>query len=159
MLVYLDPCHNSWLLNLVYCPAQNLKNNLFWDKLNTITEAYPSPMLVIRDFNSVLNQFENIGDKPVANPSTPTGLQLYMDNQGLIDLGFSGPKFSWSNNRHGSHNNMKRLDRGIMNLQQNNLFPNASIKYLTRSASDHSPMVLDTNNSHNSPKSFKFEEF
>lgn len=34
---------------------------------------------------------------------------------GLMDIGFSGQKYTWSNNRGMNHSIWKRLDRGLNN--------------------------------------------
>lgn len=41
--------------------------------------------------------------------------QQVMDSCGLIDLGFKGQRFTWSNNREGQANICKRLYRAIAN--------------------------------------------
>lgn len=40
-----------------------------------------------------------------------------LDSFHLLDLGFSGPKFTWLHKRSGSHIIMESLDRGFCNLQ------------------------------------------
>ncbi|KAG6643272.1 hypothetical protein CIPAW_09G198500 [Carya illinoinensis] len=76
-----------------------------------------------------------------------------------MDLGFSGPKYTWSNNRQDSSRIRERLDRGISKLSWNNLFPEANVSNLIRTSFDHSLILLNTSNPNYSPKSFKFEEF
>lgn len=82
-----------------------------------------------------------------------------MEHHNMIDLGHSGPHFTWTNNRHGHNNIQERLDSGVANLNWNNLFPDATIKTLPMVSSDQSPILLESTSSQNEKKSFKLEEF
>lgn len=77
----------------------------------------------------------------------------------MIDIGFNGPKYTWTNNRNGLNNIKERIDRGVANTHWLNLFPNATIKHLPICSSDHSPIVLDTLGRNYQKRSFKLEEF
>ncbi|XP_035545422.1 uncharacterized protein LOC118348263 [Juglans regia] len=158
-LVYSDPVHVPWLLNLVYCPAAVNQKQWFWDMLSQTTDSFSGPSLAIGDFNSILSQSEKFGGKSFAQSSTLKGLPLFMNRFGFVDIGFNGPKYTWSNKRAGFNLIKERLDRGIANLEWIELFPNAYITTLTRDSSDHAPILLDTSKNHQSNKSFKFEEF
>ena len=81
-----------------------------------------------------------------------------MDMCQLIDLGFNGPKFTWTNKRK-SKSILKRLDRGWADSEWIQSFPNANLWYLPRITSDHCPILLKL---HNDPfiqgeKPFRFE--
>ncbi|XP_042962444.1 uncharacterized protein LOC122296710 [Carya illinoinensis] len=82
-----------------------------------------------------------------------------MDRNGLIDIGFTGPKFTWTNNRKGVALIKERLDRVIVNQEWRLLFPDASLQHLASSASDHHPILLNTSANSRYASSFKFEEF
>lgn len=60
-----------------------------------------------------------------------------------MDLGFSGPKFMWSNKRNNGLV-MKRLDRALSNPQWKVLFEDAHVCHLPRTSSDHHPILLHT---------------
>ena len=59
-------------------------------------------------------------------------------------MGFTGNKFTWSNNRWGKHSIKERLDRGISSMEWRLKFPRASIFHLGAINSDHCPILLDT---------------
>ncbi|XP_028058205.1 uncharacterized protein LOC114262062 [Camellia sinensis] len=65
-----------------------------------------------------------------------------MDECHLTDLGFSGPKFTWTNGRHGLANIKERLDRALCNDQWHTLFPEAWVQHLPRVNSDHYPLLI-----------------
>ncbi|KAJ6799570.1 uncharacterized protein M6B38_206310 [Iris pallida] len=84
-----------------------------------------------------------------------------MINQcGLIDLGFDGPAYTWSNGRSPQFLIQERLDRVLANPDWSHLHPLASVSVLPRINSDHAPILLNTHK--RSPyrrRSLKFEEF
>lgn len=61
----------------------------------------------------------------------------------LQDLPFSGPHFTWSNGRDGDALILERLDRGYATPPALTLFPNAQLKNIPLSVSDHSAVFLD----------------
>ncbi|XP_042942842.1 uncharacterized protein LOC122277024 [Carya illinoinensis] len=82
-----------------------------------------------------------------------------MDRHGLIDIGYSGPQYTWSNNRSDMALIRERLDRAMATQEWRLLFPDASLQHLASSASDHHPLLLHTINNQKHASSFKFEEF
>jgi hypothetical protein len=59
-----------------------------------------------------------------------------------IDLGFSDPKFTWSNYHDVSSLIMERLDRALANPDWRILFPETTVSYLTQTHSDYCPFLL-----------------
>ncbi|GAV83645.1 hypothetical protein CFOL_v3_27091, partial [Cephalotus follicularis] len=54
----------------------------------------------------------------------------------FLDLGFSGPHFTWMN--------YSRLDKFMSNTSWKETFPNARVVHVTRTHSDHHPILLNT---------------
>jgi hypothetical protein len=59
-------------------------------------------------------------------------------------LGFSGPKYTWSNRRVDWENIRERLDRWLCNADWQSLFPKVGVRHLTAPNSEHNPILLDT---------------
>lgn len=77
---------------------------------------------------------------------------------GLQDLGFLGCSCTWTNRRYASDFICERLDRACANKSWMRLFPNTIVKHLSVSASDHKPLLIDTQaNLSLSPRQFRFE--
>jgi len=78
----------------------------------------------------------------------------------MIDLGFNGNPFTWSNHRQCSSLIRERLDRGIANSNWIHSFPSYSITHLPAHSSDHYPLLLNSSFSVPSlPRPFRFEAF
>ena len=67
-----------------------------------------------------------------------------LEDCGLVDLGFSGHKFTWTNRRPGSAHTKQRLDRATANRVWMEKFPASSMSHLFSHASDHLPILLKT---------------
>ncbi|XP_021823802.1 uncharacterized protein LOC110765062 [Prunus avium] len=110
------------------------------------------PWLLAGDFNDMLHYDDKIGG---ASPCRLKGFRKWFDDNDMIDLGFSGPKFTWSNNRV-----FERLDRAVCNVQWRSLFNEASVKHLPRTKSDHCPIKISLKSSFSSSpiaRPFRFE--
>lgn len=55
----------------------------------------------------------------------------------LIDLGFTGPKCTWSNLREGRSLIKERIDKAYCNEEWIKSFPEAIVRHLPRTRSDH----------------------
>lgn len=60
----------------------------------------------------------------------------------MIDLGFSGPTFTWTNRRDIGGLIQTRLDRCWANPSWTLAFPEANVTHLPRISSDHCPLLL-----------------
>lgn len=84
----------------------------------------------------------------------------FVHSNALVDLGFVGNKFTWSNHRKGRANIRERLDSGLANLDWVHLFPNSLVNNSLAVNSDHCPILLSTSDSYrNLPKPIRFEAF
>ena len=79
----------------------------------------------------------------------------------MVDLGFSGPSFTWTNKRGIGDLIQERIDRVFVNLEWWNLFPEARVTHLTRCHSDHCPVLLESSakDSLYLERPFKFQVF
>lgn len=68
----------------------------FWRSLDTIAQLFGGPWLCIGDFNCLVSNWEKKGFLPLAPPSI-NPLKNLINSHGLIDLGFIGSPYTWSN--------------------------------------------------------------
>lgn len=150
------PCQ-AFVLSFIYGPSRFHQKRDFWNSMTTLADSMTELWLLLGDFSSVNSQSDKRSGAQFASSSS-MGLHLFVTtNYGLVDLGFNSNPFTWNNGRLGAANIRERLDRGIAN-QAWRVFPNASIIDAPASASDHLPLILNTNghsNIHRRP--FRFE--
>ncbi|XP_021830718.1 uncharacterized protein LOC110770811 [Prunus avium] len=81
---------SAWLFTAVYgnpCPSRRVN---LWNALDTIASAWKLPWLLAGDFNDILYAQEKYG----TTLGRSKGFKDWFDNQGMIDLGFIGPRFT-----------------------------------------------------------------
>lgn len=110
------------------------------------------------DFNEVLIGDDKFGGRPV-NISRAIVFQECLNAYGMIDLGFSGPQFTWTNCRPLTQLVQERIDRVFVNAAWNVLYLEAYVRHLERSHFDHSPVVLTLRYDHevHYPRPFRFQ--
>lgn len=67
--------------------------------------------------------------------------------QSLIDLGFIGPRFTWSHGTSITNWRSARLDRSLCDGEWRHFFTDAGVKHLAHSYSDHCLLLLQTTGS------------
>ena len=117
------------------------------------------PWVLLGDFNEMISEDEKMGGLPL-NRNRIFAFRNCMDKCGLMDLGFQGPRFTWTNKSPVWQCNIKeRLDRGLGNAKWKILFPAAEVHHLPRVKSNHCPILLITDPlEQKSPKPFQFEQ-
>ncbi|XP_016464180.1 uncharacterized protein LOC107787164 [Nicotiana tabacum] len=93
------------------------------------------------DFNVVLGEEEKIGGLPVY-PLEYEDFAFCVNSCGLFDLGYKGSPFTWWNGRSNEECIFKRLDRILVNMTFQSLFPTIEVEHLIRTGSDHAPLLM-----------------
>ena len=150
--------HNLWLLSAIYASPRGSERRILWKNLSVIALLHNLPWVMVGDFNDILSCEEKWGgNRPVA--SRIREFRDCLNDCNMIDMGFSGPKFTWSNCHDISSLIMERLDRVVANTDWRLLYPDASVTHLPRTHSDHCPLLLTLCpiNSCSFPRPFRFE--
>lgn len=148
----------TFLLTTIYASPSFTNRKILWNYLKDLLPSVRLPWVLLGDFNDMLFQDEKMGGLPLTS-SRINAFWDCLDYCGLMDLGFHGPKFTWTNKNLIWYRNIKeRLDRGLGNAEWKLLFPRSEIHYLPRTKSYHCPILLDTDPTIcKSIKLFKFE--
>ncbi|KAB1219218.1 hypothetical protein CJ030_MR3G001299 [Morella rubra] len=147
------------MLSIVYGPPYWHQKAAFWQKLQQTGEQFLGPWVLFGDFNAVAHSSDKTGGRLLPFSSSNGLFQLSLSH-GLVDVDFTGNPFTWTNGKDGQHAIFERLDKGVANGPWRLLFPRAMVCHLPRYASDHAPILLDTEGgSQASPKPFRFEPF
>nr|XP_023888165.1 uncharacterized protein LOC112000298 [Quercus suber] len=119
------------------------------DRAKKIIEDLPSDGSLVadtigyaRDFNEVLTGEDKFGGRSI-NLNRALDFKDCLESCNLLDLGFSGPKYTWSNRRQLTNLILERIDRCFANPSWRILFPEDSITHLPRVFSDHYHVLLE----------------
>ncbi|XP_062009502.1 uncharacterized protein LOC133726056 [Rosa rugosa] len=108
------------------------------------------------DFNEIMCNADKSGG--VSRATAPMRrFRETMSNCDLLDMGFVGSRFTWSNKY-----TKERLDRAFQSLSWSNNFPFSRVVTLSPSESDHCPILVevkkDQGTIRRAQKRFRFEE-
>ncbi|RYQ95391.1 uncharacterized protein [Arachis hypogaea] len=129
-------------LTAVYASPNNQIRKLLWPKLVHIANSMAGDWLVAGDFNEIKEASEKKGGAAV-NIRACNIFSNWINSCRLIDLGFVGPRFTWKGPKwEGQDRVFKRLDRALSNHFWRTRFHKATTEVLTRTNSDHHPILI-----------------
>jgi ribonuclease HI len=135
-------CDNvEWKFTGFYGQPEAPRRHEAWALLKHLALFEPRPWMCMGDFNEIVNGTEKWGGK-VRHRNQMQEFHQTLEECELNDLGYRGPKFTWSNCREGGDYIKERLDRGVANQEWQNLFPEAEVIVEAADVSDHSPLFL-----------------
>lgn len=142
-------------VSAIYACTTYQKRRSLWKELTDLEQSNVGPWCFIGDFNVVLGTHEQRGGHLPLKISSDE-FQLWTDSCQLTHLMTRGAQFTWSNGRRGNCTE-KRLDRAICNDSWLNYWYSVSCCTLTRSKSDHFPLLVSLKKEErNYSSSFKF---
>ncbi|XP_026396399.1 uncharacterized protein LOC113291034 [Papaver somniferum] len=139
--IHFKVCH----LHFIYGePNSSLRKSFWEDQCQLPKPPLDEPVFFICDFNALLGTKDKNGGLEV-DDSDFLNLRNFCDTFDLHDPGFSGPRFTWSNMQQGPDLILERLDRCLINLIAETLFPKLCVNNLSRDSSDHCPTHIGFN--------------
>ena len=135
--------------------CRRIKKPAFLAELVRICENEPLPMLIGGDFNIIRRQEEKNNDN--FNARWPFIFNAIIESLDLKELELSGHQYTWASRRVVP--TYEKLDRFLVSLEWEQKYPLVTMRALTRTGSDHTPLLLDSGiQAHNGNKShFSFE--
>ena len=107
----------TFLLIAIYASPNFAKRKIFWNCLENLTTTICLPWVLLGDFNDMTSEDEKMGGLPL-NKTRIAVFKNYIDKCGLMDLGFLGPRFTWTNKSLAWNGPIQeRLDRGLGNAE------------------------------------------
>lgn len=82
----------------------------------------------------------------------------FIEGNGLADLDFVGPRFTWYNNYQGGARVWKRIDRIVARADWIQMPSRYQVHHLPRVASDHRPVLITTEISPSYLSPFRFKK-
>lgn len=126
----------------VHAPCVFSDQQVVWDEIVNLSSSFSMPWIVAGDFNAISSWDEKKGGNRDGDESIQS-FNLFMMQAGLIDIGYHGNDYTWSNNQTGNARIWERLDRALVNNHAMVSLPNFRLDHLQRVIhSDHCPILL-----------------
>ena len=130
-----------WVLTFIYAsPHSHIRDNL-WNELQTFAVGCGKPLA--GDFNETVSLDERNHGGPEMEMRCLC-FKHWIENNDLIDLGFSGPKYTWTRGLTQSTRKEARLDRALCNTEWRMKFQEGAVRHLIQAGSDHAPLLIST---------------
>ncbi|WCJ29110.1 LINE-1 retrotransposable element ORF2 protein [Euphorbia peplus] len=127
------------LSSFIYASPCLSDRNTLWDNLILLSNNINVPWFLIGDFNDIGSLDDQRGGSQRYNKRS-INHKAQMDDCGLIDIGFSGARFTWR-----CRFLSVRLDKAYGNVHSRTSFPEASVINLPYRHSDHAPILFKMN--------------
>lgn len=139
MQIKLDDVNLPLVISGFYGNPITNKRKESWEIMRKMKPTSPSPWLIMKDFNEILHPDEKFG-------GTMRPFSKVVEDCKLGDMGYVGPKFTWSNKRERRNFTKERLDRAFANSYFPPLFNYYEVKVLPAISSDHNPLLISCSN-------------
>ena len=134
----------------LYGPAQIDQKAHFLSELVWICSKDTLPILIGGDFSPDEKYNDNYNNR------WPFLFNAVIDSLNLREVDLSGRRFTWANNM--PNQTFEKLDRVLVSTDFEAQFPHTSVQALNREISDHTPLLVSTNNASTTYQpQFKFE--
>lgn len=152
----------NWCISGIYGYPEEGKKKDTWELLRSLKPVDEDMWLCCGDFNDILSNEEKLG----GNPKNFSQLSISRDaveDCNLLDLGFIGYPFTWSNGRQEDGIIQCRLDRSFATDEFVKRFSPIQIHHLARFGSDHVVISIDLDvcledDQSKKPHVFRFEK-
>ena len=112
-------------------------------KVSTLRQQlWGDKWLLAGDFNDILSNEEKWGGR-VREERSFKDFNSFVENNRLVDLGFTGNPWTWSNNWEDEGEIRQRLDRGLSTIEWGQFFDKAKCEHVDTFGSDHSMLLID----------------
>ena len=130
----------SWVLTVIYTNPHSHIRDWLWQELQGFAIDCMKPWLLAGDYNETISLEEcNHGGPDMRRRCNR--FKQWIENNGLIDLGYSGPKFTWARGLPHDTQKEARLDRALCNDTWRVKFLEGAVRHLLQAGSDHSTVV------------------
>lgn len=136
-----DDMENKWSIAFVYAsPTPHLRRKI-WSTLKPERFGGRKPWIAVGDFNSV-SSAEEVSNRDTFALHRNANFNHWIFQEGLIDMGYSGARFTWMRGKSSESFKGARLDRALGSTKWMDTFPDTSIIHLPMFSSDHSPIKV-----------------
>lgn len=131
------------VIYVVYASPNVMVRSFLWEFLRSLGHVFTAPWLLIGDWNQVLHPWDKMGGRLVSCMGSKPMWDM-ITSCALMDLGYSGNRYTWSNLRTDRGLIKERLDHAWCNEDWHSKFPYATVKHSYWCHFDHVPILLST---------------
>ncbi|KAH0749520.1 hypothetical protein KY290_028752 [Solanum tuberosum] len=142
--------NKTFFATLIYAKCDSGQRVALWEDIYQLYNSMVLPWIIGGDFNVVSNAEEKLGGLDV-QPADVDDFANCIGDCDFIEVSFRGSPFTWWNGRAASDCIFERLDRVLINHEFQNWFNHTKVEHLSRTGSDHAPMLLNCEESVNWP--------
>ncbi|KAF7135314.1 hypothetical protein RHSIM_Rhsim08G0091800 [Rhododendron simsii] len=136
--------NHEWHLINLYASSIDSVRKSQWEDLLRYRQQSTGDWVLWEDFNDILWTDEKKGGRKREIWSLRV-FRDFVNSLGVVDLGFHGYPFTWSNRRGGDGQVKERLDRVFVAPGWRLKYDRARVQHLFAVGSDHAVLLLDTN--------------
>jgi hypothetical protein len=130
-----------------------------WTTLRRIAPDANVPWMMIGDFNEAKWQHEHLS-KTKRSEKRMTEFRRLLNFCNMHDIHSTGPPWTFNNKQKGARNVRARIDRAVATHSWSDLFPDAKLRHVVSTRSDHLPLLLQLEKQMpgaNPPANLKYE--
>ncbi|XP_026377705.1 uncharacterized protein LOC113272003 [Papaver somniferum] len=131
-----DPSKPEFLATFLYGSTYHDEKIAQWNHIDSIGADINLPWVLIGDLNITMFAHERSTNTRQTTIKYPI-IQQVIDRSDLIDLGYIGAQFTWSNRQSDSDNVKARLDRSLVNGHWLHHYNNSKLFHIDAIGSDH----------------------
>lgn len=157
--IVLEMEENSIRINIVvvYASPDAYIRKKLWTDLNKDNHSINNCWMVVGDFNSVTSA-EEVSAPESFNQRRSSNFNDWIFREELVDIGYTGPSFTWMRGKDKTTFRGARLDRALCSTDWLNQFPNTKVHHLPNLNSDHSPILISIDRGQRKQKGrFRFQ--
>lgn len=158
VVVKVQPSNFSQLFSAIYASPRSAERHILWINLMQVADLHNMSWVIVGDFNEPLLKDDKFGGQAV-NGNRALLVKDCLDKCNMIDIRFSGPRYTWNNSREVQALIHERMDRFFVNPSWCLMYLEARITHLTRCYLDHYLMLMEMwpRMSNARKKPFKFQ--
>ena len=108
------PFNLSWIFTAVYASFRIVERQVLWENPSKVVDLHGKPWIIEGDFNEPLAGDDKFGGRPISINRSMM-FKDCLDKCNMVDMGFSGPRYTWTNRREIHSLIQERIDRFFMN--------------------------------------------
>lgn len=101
--------NSSWPMFAIYASPRYAERRLLWDNLSKVAELHTLPWIITGDFNEMIPREDKFGGRLVSISKT-INFHECLNTCGMINLGLSSPRYTWTNRQPLPHLTQERIE-------------------------------------------------